>query len=85
MHIKPLSIITPNYWLLYGMIHLRLRLINSRSGVKSRAGAAVFVVLPSAQVRLHARLSTKLGNSPVTADQHLLVRIILVQGRREQL
>lgn len=65
--------------LLYGMIHLCLRLIKleSHRGVKSRAQAALFVVLPSARVRLHARLSTKLGNCPVTADKHLLVQIIL--------
>ena len=59
------------------MIHLCLRLIKfeSHSGVKSRARAALFVVLPSTRVRLHARLSTKLGNRPVTADKHLLVQI----------
>lgn len=61
------------------MIHLCLRLIKlePHSGVKSRARAALFVALPSARVRLHARLSTKLGNCPVTADKHLLVQIIL--------
>lgn len=43
---------------------------------KSKAQAALFVVLPLALVRLHARLGTKLGNCPVTADKHLLGRII---------
>lgn len=64
------------------MIHLCFRLIKleSHSGVKSRAQAALFVVLPSARVRLHARLSTKLGNCPVTADKHLLVQIIPESG-----
>lgn len=73
--------------LLYGIIHLCLRLfkLEPRSDVKSRAWAALFVVLPSARVRLHARLSTKLGNCPVTADKHLLVQIILSRSRRELL
>lgn len=35
--------------------------------MKSRVPAAACVVLPSARVRLHAGLSTKLGNCPATA------------------
>lgn len=69
------------------MIHLCLRLIKleSHSGAKSKARAALFVVLPSTRVRLHARLSTKLGNRPVTADKHLLVQITLSRSWRGEL
>lgn len=73
--------------LLYGMIHLCLSLIKleSHSGVKSWTRAALCVVLPSVRVRLHSRLSTKLGNCPVTADKRLLVQIIPSQSWRELL
>lgn len=46
---------------------MRVIRLESHSSVKTTGRAAVFAVLPSVPVRLHVRLSTKLGNCPVTA------------------